>query len=86
VAGYTHPEVIVSTEWVTNHLADADVRVVEVDVDTKAYSEGHVPGAIACVEHTTVRYGSPRHSVEIPDGTIVIVVGGKPHYHRDHLR
>jgi len=44
---YAHPETLVSTEWVAGHANDRDVRVVEVDVDTKAYNEGHVPGAIA---------------------------------------
>ncbi len=39
-------EVLVSTDWVNDHLKDPNVRVVEVDVDTKAYSEGHVPGAV----------------------------------------
>lgn len=49
---YKHPEVLVSTEWVANHAGDKGVRVVEVDVDTKAYSEGHVPGAIAWAWNT----------------------------------
>jgi len=44
---YVHPEVLVSTSWVADHANDSNVRVVEVDVDTKAYDEGHVPGAIA---------------------------------------
>ena len=44
---YAHPETLVSTEWVANHANSPEVRVVEVDVDTKAYDEGHVPGAIA---------------------------------------
>ena len=44
---YAHPEVLVSTEWVAAHAGDPNVRVVEVDVDTKAYDEGHVPGSIA---------------------------------------
>jgi thiosulfate/3-mercaptopyruvate sulfurtransferase len=44
---YTHPEALVSTEWVAAHAGDAGVRVVEVDVDTAAYDEGHVPGAAA---------------------------------------
>ena len=47
MSNYTHPEVLVSTEWVEAHGNDANVRVVEVDVDTKAYEEGHIPGAIA---------------------------------------
>ena len=44
---YAHPEALVSTQWVAEHATDQAVRVVEVDVDTKAYNEGHVPGALA---------------------------------------
>jgi thiosulfate/3-mercaptopyruvate sulfurtransferase len=47
VSEYAKPEAIVSTAWVASHGNDTNVRVVEVDVDTKAYDEGHVPGAIA---------------------------------------
>jgi thiosulfate/3-mercaptopyruvate sulfurtransferase len=43
----TIPNVLVTTEWVAQHAKDATVRVVEVDVDTTAYEQGHVPGAIA---------------------------------------
>jgi len=46
MADYAHPETLASTDWVAQHGADPNVRVVEVDVDTKAYQEGHVPGAI----------------------------------------
>ncbi|MFQ5663751.1 MAG: sulfurtransferase [Terriglobia bacterium] len=46
MADYAHPEVLVSTQWVADHLKDPKVRVVEVDVDTSAYDQGHVPGAI----------------------------------------
>jgi thiosulfate/3-mercaptopyruvate sulfurtransferase len=41
----TNPEVLVSTDWVAQHLNDTAIRVVEVDVDTAAYDQGHVPGA-----------------------------------------
>jgi thiosulfate/3-mercaptopyruvate sulfurtransferase len=44
---YAHPEVLVSTNWVAEHGGDPRVRLVEVDVDTRAYNEGHIPGAIA---------------------------------------
>jgi len=47
MANYAHPEVLVPTSWVAEHGKDPNVRVVEVDVDTKAYDEGHVPGAEA---------------------------------------
>jgi thiosulfate/3-mercaptopyruvate sulfurtransferase len=46
VNGYVHPEVLVETDWVAAHLDDADLRLVEVDVDTTAYDSGHIPGAI----------------------------------------
>ncbi len=42
----TQSDVLVSTAWVQEHLKDPKVRIVEVDVDTKAYSEGHIPGAV----------------------------------------
>ena len=47
MAEYAYPDTLVSTDWVEKHANDDNVRVVEVDVDTKAYDEGHVPGAIA---------------------------------------
>jgi thiosulfate/3-mercaptopyruvate sulfurtransferase len=52
VTDYTHPEMLVSTEWVETHAANENVRIVEVDVDTRAYDEGHVPGAIAWAWNT----------------------------------
>jgi thiosulfate/3-mercaptopyruvate sulfurtransferase len=42
----TESKVLVSTSWVAEHLSDPEVRIVEVDVDTKAYNEGHIPGAV----------------------------------------
>jgi thiosulfate/3-mercaptopyruvate sulfurtransferase len=36
---------LVSTDWVAQHVADPSVRVIEVDVDTTSYEQGHVPGA-----------------------------------------
>ena len=46
MADYKHPEVLVSTEWVANNLNAANTRLVEVDVDTSAYDQGHIPGAV----------------------------------------
>jgi hypothetical protein len=43
---YKHPEVLVSTEWVANNLSAPNTRLVEVDVDTSAYAQGHIPGAV----------------------------------------
>ncbi len=43
---YVHPEMLVSTQWVFDHLDQPGVRLVEVDVDTQAYQAGHLPGAV----------------------------------------
>ena len=45
MADYAHPESIVSTDWVAEHGSDANVRLVEVDVDTSSYEKGHIAGA-----------------------------------------
>ena len=52
MANYAHPETLVATDWVAQHLTDPKVRIVEVDVDTKSYDEGHVPNAIAWAWNT----------------------------------
>ncbi len=44
--GYVHPEVLVDADWVEAHLHDPMVRLIEVDVDTTAYDQGHIPGAV----------------------------------------
>jgi thiosulfate/3-mercaptopyruvate sulfurtransferase len=46
MAEYAHPEVLVSTQWVAEHANDPKVRLVEVDVDTSAYGQGHIAGAV----------------------------------------
>ena len=46
MSDYKHPEVLATTEWVANNLEHANTRLVEVDVDTTAYAQGHIPGAV----------------------------------------
>ncbi len=46
VSGYAKDDVLVSPEWAQEHLNDPKVRFVEVDVDTAAYEQGHLPGAV----------------------------------------
>jgi len=46
MADYKHPEVLVTTEWVAQNLDAPNARLVEVDVDTSAYAQGHIPGAV----------------------------------------
>jgi thiosulfate/3-mercaptopyruvate sulfurtransferase len=44
--GYRHPEVLVSTGWVEEHLNDPSVRLIESNEDTLLYASGHIPGAV----------------------------------------
>ncbi len=43
--GYAHPEMLVSTDWLAEHLNDPDVRVIESDEDVLLYDTGHIPNA-----------------------------------------
>jgi len=43
---YAHPEVLVSTEWLADHLDDQNLRIVESDEDVLLYESGHIPGAV----------------------------------------
>ncbi|HEV8602295.1 MAG TPA: sulfurtransferase [Gaiellaceae bacterium] len=43
--GYANP-VLVTTDWLAEHLNDDDVVVAEVDEDPALYEEGHIPGAV----------------------------------------
>jgi thiosulfate/3-mercaptopyruvate sulfurtransferase len=49
---YAHPERLVSTEWVAEHLEDPQVVVVESDEDVLLYETGHIPGAVKIDWHT----------------------------------
>jgi thiosulfate/3-mercaptopyruvate sulfurtransferase len=43
--GYAHPEVLVSTQWLADHLGDPSLRILECDEDVLLYDIGHIPGA-----------------------------------------
>lgn len=44
--GYAHPEALVSTDWLAEHLNDANIRIVESNEDPLLYPSGHIPGAV----------------------------------------
>jgi thiosulfate/3-mercaptopyruvate sulfurtransferase len=44
--GYATSNALVDADWVQEHLNDPSVRLLEVDVDTKGYEQGHIPGAV----------------------------------------
>ncbi len=43
---YAHPEVLVDTVWLGDHVNDPGVRVAEVSEDVTLYDQGHIPGAV----------------------------------------
>ena len=43
---YAHPEALVSTTWLAEHLVDPTVRILESDEDVLLYDMGHIPGAL----------------------------------------
>lgn len=44
--GYVHPDALVSTDWVAEHLQDPAVRIIESNEDPLLYPSGHIPGAV----------------------------------------
>jgi thiosulfate/3-mercaptopyruvate sulfurtransferase len=66
MADYKHPEVLVSTDWVAQHLNDPKLRLVEVDVDTSAYGQGHIPGAVGWNWQTQLQDNIRRDLIDKP--------------------
>ena len=64
MADYAHPEVLVTTQWVADHANDPKVRLVEVDVDTTAYDQGHIAGAVGWNWQTQLQDNVRRDLIE----------------------
>jgi thiosulfate/3-mercaptopyruvate sulfurtransferase len=43
---YAYPEALVNTAWITQHLNDPKVRIIESNEDVSLYDTGHIPGAV----------------------------------------
>jgi thiosulfate/3-mercaptopyruvate sulfurtransferase len=54
--GYAHPEYLVDTEWVAQHLEDPDVRIVESNEDYLLYDMGHITRAVKVDWFTTLQH------------------------------
>lgn len=53
---YAHPDYLVETEWVAEHLDDPNVRIIESDEDALLYNMGHIPGAVRIDWFTTLQH------------------------------
>ncbi len=82
---YADTETLVSTSWVADHLDDPNVRLLEVDVDTDAYEQGHIPGAVGLNWETQLQDQLRRDLISkenleelmsragiVPDATVVV--------------
>jgi thiosulfate/3-mercaptopyruvate sulfurtransferase len=90
--GYAHPEALVETEWLAQHLNDPGIRVIESNEDILLYDTGHIPGAVhidwrADLQDPVIRdYIQPKAFAElcsrngITPGTTCIFYGDKSNW------
>src|SRR5438477_10336189 len=64
MSDYKHTEVLVSTDWAAKNLNSPNPRFVEVDVDTTAYDQGHIPGAVGWNWQTQLQDNSRRDLID----------------------
>jgi thiosulfate/3-mercaptopyruvate sulfurtransferase len=62
--GYAHPDALVSTEWVANHLSDPSVRLVESNEDILLYDTGHIAGAVKVDWHADLNDPTVRDYID----------------------
>jgi thiosulfate/3-mercaptopyruvate sulfurtransferase len=73
---YASPGALVSADWAQQHLSDPGVRFVEVDVDTSAYEQSHIPGAVAWNWTSQLSDGIRRDIVSREDLGILLSASG----------
>ena len=76
--GYVHPEVLVSTDWVAAHKADANIRVVETNEDQLLYPSGHIPGAVNRAFRDNLQADGRFKPAEQLRAEFGAVLGGRP--------
>jgi thiosulfate/3-mercaptopyruvate sulfurtransferase len=88
-ADYAHPERLVSTAWLQEHLGEPGLAVVESDEDVLLYETGHIPGAVKIDWHTDLndpvqrdyvqgeRFAELLGSKGIARDTTVVIYGDK---------
>lgn len=89
---YVHPEYLVETAWVAEHLNDANIRIIESDEDPLLYAIGHIPGAVqvdwfSTLQHplrrdflTKEKFEEVNSSLGIGNDTTVVFYGDKSNW------
>lgn len=92
-SGYAHPEVLVETAWVAEHLNDQSIRLIEADEDVLLYEVGHIPGAVKLDWHVDVQNKVTRDFVDqkgfeqlmsrwgIANDTTIVLYGDKNNWY-----
>ncbi len=62
--GYVHPDVLVETSWVAEHLDDPEIRIIEADEDVLLYEIGHIPGSVKLDWHVDVQDAVARDFID----------------------
>lgn len=83
MSSHAFPEVVVSTQWVADHLNDPQVRVLEVGWDATEYQSGHIPGAVAGWGLSDLQHLTDQAHVEamlsnagVANSNTVVIYGG----------
>ncbi|MBT2499843.1 sulfurtransferase [Agromyces sp. ISL-38] len=74
-AEYAHPERLVTTQWLAEHLGQPGLVVVESDEDVLLYETGHIPGAVKIDWHTDLNDPVVRDYVD--DEQFAALLGSK---------
>src|SRR5258708_40151457 len=61
--GYVHPEALVTTSWLDEHLDDPNFRIIESDEAVLLYDTGHLPAAQKVDWHVDLNDAVLRHPV-----------------------
>src|SRR4051812_30489943 len=89
---YAHPERLVSTAWLAEHLGEPGLVVIESDEDVLLYETGHIPGAVKVDWHTDLNDPVTRDYIDgeafaallgglgISRGTTIVVYGDKSNW------
>jgi thiosulfate/3-mercaptopyruvate sulfurtransferase len=89
LAEYAHPERLVTTAWLADHLKEPGLVVVESDEDVLLYETGHIPGAVKVDWHTELndevtrdyldgeRFAALMRAKGITRDTTVVIYGDK---------